>query len=59
MTLAKFHAVMEQTELESTYFEINRNDRLIARALNILSRLPGLKEYFAFSIHSVWEHRRE
>ena len=56
MTLAKFRSVMNQTKLEPTYFETNRNDRAVGKALNVLSKLPGLEGYFTFSIHSIWEH---
>jgi hypothetical protein len=57
MTLAKFRATMEGSGLQPRYLEINRNDRLIAKALNLPSRVPGLEEYFTFSIHSVWTLR--
>jgi SAM-dependent methyltransferase len=54
MTLGRFQAIMAETGLEPTYFEVNRNDRKIARALDAFSRVPGLREYFAFSVHTVW-----
>jgi SAM-dependent methyltransferase len=54
MTLAKFRAVMEKSGLEPQYLELNRNDRAIAKALDILTHIPGLKEYFTFSVHSIW-----
>jgi SAM-dependent methyltransferase len=54
MTLAKFQATMRDSGLEPEYLEINRNDRAIAKALNLLRKVPGLGEYFTFSIHSVW-----
>jgi SAM-dependent methyltransferase len=54
MTLGRFQGIMAETGLEPTYFEVNRNDRKIARVLDALSRVPGLKEYFAFSVHTVW-----
>ena len=56
MRLAKFRSVMTQTKLEPTYFDTNRNDRAVGKALNVLSKLPGLEGYFTFSIHSIWEH---
>ena len=40
--------------LEAEYFEINKNERKVAKALNAVAKVPGLKEYFTFSIHSVW-----
>jgi SAM-dependent methyltransferase len=54
MTLSRFEAIMAQGGLEPTYFEVNRNDRAIAKVLNAFSRIPGLREYFAFSVHTVW-----
>jgi SAM-dependent methyltransferase len=54
MTLTRFRAIMAQSRLEPTYFAVNRNDRAIAKVLDALGRIPGLKEYFAFSVHSVW-----
>jgi SAM-dependent methyltransferase len=54
MTLAKFNAVMEQANLERVYFVTNRNDRLIAKVLDGFSKVPGLQEYFTFSVHSIW-----
>lgn len=59
MTLEKFGSTMERTGLEPQYLEINRNDRALAKALNMLTRLPGLKEYFTFSVHSVWSKRSQ
>jgi SAM-dependent methyltransferase len=56
MTLARFEGIMRRAELESTYFEINRNDRRIARLLDSFRRIPGLEEYFSFSVHSIWRH---
>ncbi|MEA2412689.1 MAG: hypothetical protein QOC77_3250 [Thermoleophilaceae bacterium] len=54
MTLARFREVMGGSGLEQTYFEVNRNDRPVAKVLDAFSRLPGLREYFAFSVHSMW-----
>jgi hypothetical protein len=27
---------------------------MIDRSLNLVSGLPGLREYFTFSVHSMW-----
>jgi 2-polyprenyl-3-methyl-5-hydroxy-6-metoxy-1,4-benzoquinol methylase len=59
MTLGRFRRIMAASGLEPTYFAVNRNDRPIAKALDALGRIPGLKEYFAFSVHSVWRHSHE
>ena len=47
MTLEKFQRTMDRSGLECDYFEINRNDRPIARALNLLSRAPGLERSYS------------
>ena len=54
MTLARFRELMAKSGLEPTYLEVNRNERKVAKALNAVGRLPGLTEYFAFSVHSMW-----
>jgi hypothetical protein len=54
MRPAQFEAIMRYSGLEPVYYEINRNDRAIARALNLFSRLPAIGEYFTFSVHSIW-----
>jgi hypothetical protein len=54
MTLEKFQTTMAASGLEQEYLAINRNDRPIAKALNALASVPGLKEYLTFSVHSVW-----
>jgi 2-polyprenyl-3-methyl-5-hydroxy-6-metoxy-1,4-benzoquinol methylase len=59
MTLGRFRRIMAASRLEPTYFAVNRNDRVIAKALDALGRIPGLKEYFAFSVHSIWRHSGE
>jgi SAM-dependent methyltransferase len=54
MTLARFREVMAGSGLEPTYFEVNRNDRAVAKVLDAFRRVPRLGEYFTFSVHSVW-----
>lgn len=54
MTPGRFDAIMSASGLEPLYCEINRNERPIARILDVLRRLPLAGEYFTFSVHSVW-----
>ena len=54
MTLGRFRETMARTGLEPTYFAVNRNDRAIAKALDACTKIPGLREYFTFSVHTVW-----
>ena len=49
-----FDAIMRNAGLRPIHYRINHNDRPIARALNVLSRLPWIGEYFTFSVHSIW-----
>ena len=55
MTVGKFETILAGSGLQPIYLELNRNDRKVAKALNVLSRVPGLREYFTFSVHSVWQ----
>lgn len=66
MTLARFEEIMARSGLEARYFEVNAAARarsFVRRALltgmRFLARIPGLREYFAFSVHSVWRHPRK
>jgi SAM-dependent methyltransferase len=61
MTLARFQAVMAEAGLEQLGLRTNpahsarspgRNAALAAMAA--LSRVPGLREYFSFSVYGVW-----
>lgn len=54
MTLGRFREVMAASGLVPVYFAVNRNERPIGKALDALSRIPGVGEYFTFSVHSVW-----
>jgi SAM-dependent methyltransferase len=54
MRPGQFEAIMRDSGLEPTYYEINRNDRSVAKALSLFSGLPKVGEYFTFSVHSIW-----
>ena len=62
MTLARFHDIMDASGLERQYFVVNAGEQArsrvrvwVLRAMKVLGRVPGLREYFAFSVHSVWQ----
>lgn len=54
MTLSKFMAVIESSNLEPLYFKTNVHDRKLTGVFNILGRLPFCKEYFTFNLYSIW-----
>jgi SAM-dependent methyltransferase len=62
MTLGRFEQVMAASGLEPSFLEVNAGRRARSRvrvwalgAMKLLGQIPGLREYFAFSVHSVWE----
>jgi SAM-dependent methyltransferase len=61
MTLARFEHVMVASGLKARFLEVNAGSQARSRlrvwalrAMKLLGRVPGLREYFAFSVHSVW-----
>jgi SAM-dependent methyltransferase len=61
MTLARFRSVMAESGLAPVHLEVNAAAKtrsrirwLLLGAMRALARVPGLREYFAFSVHSVW-----
>jgi SAM-dependent methyltransferase len=61
MMLARFESVMQSSGLEPRHLIVNasaktrsRVRRSLLACMRGLSRVPGLREYFAFSVHSVW-----
>ena len=65
MTLARFESVMAGSGLEPVHLEVNAAAKTRSRIrwallglMRALARIPGLREYFAFSVHSVWRRPR-
>jgi len=61
MTLGRFRAVMAESGVEPSYLAVNataeastQTRRALLGVMRLLGRIPGLREYFAFSVHSVW-----
>lgn len=61
MTLERFEQVMRQSGLRAEYFKVNAGEaargahrRALLSALGVLARLPVLREYCAFSVHTIW-----
>lgn len=62
MTLARFEQVMAASGLKSRFMEVNAGSQARSwarvwalRGMKLVGRIPGLREYFAFSVHSVWQ----
>jgi SAM-dependent methyltransferase len=54
MTLSRFLFIMQTSGLEQVYFRTNVSTNKMTAIFNILRRVPLLKEYFTFSVYSVW-----
>lgn len=61
MTLARFESVMARSGLKPVHREVNAAAKTRSRVrwallgvMRALALIPGLREYFAFSVHSVW-----
>lgn len=55
MTLARFRETMAASGLEARYWAVNRHEHPAVKVADWLRRIPGLEEYFAFSVHTVWQ----
>lgn len=55
MTLARFARIMRDGGLRLQYFATNVSDNRVVRAMDLVSRVPQLREYFTANVYSVWE----
>lgn len=55
MTLARFERIMDRSGLRSRYFATNMSDNPLVRAMDVVSRVPQLREYFTANVYSIWE----
>jgi SAM-dependent methyltransferase len=55
MTLERFEAIMRGRGLTLRYFATNMSENPVVRAMNTVSRVPGLREYFTANVYSIWE----
>ncbi len=55
MTLARFERIMDGTGLRRTYFATNASENPVVRAMDAVSRVPPLREYFTANVYSLWE----
>jgi SAM-dependent methyltransferase len=54
MTLARFRAILQSSGLECLSFATNVSDHPAVRVMRVLSRVPGLQEYFTTNVYGVW-----
>ena len=57
LSLADYRRIFDESDLEIVFFETNRSEKLSGKALRVLSKLPGLKEYCTFNIYCILEKR--
>lgn len=55
MTLGRFEQIMHRSGLRSRYFATNMSDNPVVRAMNLVSRVPQLREYFTANVYGIWE----
>lgn len=55
MTLARFEAIMRQSRLRSRYYATNVSVNPVVKAMDLVSRVPPLREYFTANVYSLWE----
>jgi hypothetical protein len=57
MTLARFERIMDGSGLGRRYIATNVSDNPIVKAMDALSHLPRLREYFTQSVYGIWERK--
>jgi len=55
MTLSRFRRIMQQSGLHERYFATNVSDNPVVRAMNLVSRIGPLREYFTANVYGVWD----
>jgi len=53
MTYARFRRIMDPSGLECVYFATNVSDNPVVKAMDLVSRIPPLREYFMHSIYTI------
>jgi SAM-dependent methyltransferase len=54
MTLARFRAIMDSSGLERVYLATNVSENPAVRAMDVLSRIPPLREFFTTNVYGLW-----
>jgi 2-polyprenyl-3-methyl-5-hydroxy-6-metoxy-1,4-benzoquinol methylase len=57
MTLARFKSMMRRPELACLGLETNVSDNPVVTAMNAISHVPGLTEYFTANVYGLWRLR--
>ena len=53
MTYARFRRIVEASGLHCAYWATNVSDHPVVKAMDILSRIPALREYFTQSVYTI------
>lgn len=53
MTYDRFAAMVRSSGLERRYLETNVSDNRCVKAMNVLSKVPGLREYFTTNVYAI------
>jgi SAM-dependent methyltransferase len=54
MTLARFRSIMRATPLQCLGLETNVSDNPVVKIMDVMSKVPGLAEYFTANVYGVW-----
>lgn len=57
MTLERFERIMRRPGLRTRFFAVNLSENPVVRAMDVVSRLPGMREYFTANVYGVWVRR--
>jgi SAM-dependent methyltransferase len=53
MSLRRFERIIETSGLERMYFATNVSDNRVVKAMNAVSKVPGLREFFTTNVYTV------
>jgi len=53
MSLKRFRRIIETSGLERAYFATNVSDNRVVKAMNAVSKIPGLREFFTANVYTV------
>jgi SAM-dependent methyltransferase len=53
MTLERFQRILRTSGLEPVYFATNVSDNRVVKAMDILSKVPGLREFFTQNVYTI------
>lgn len=54
MTLRRFRSIMAASDLRCEFMATNVSEHPAVKAMGIVSRVPGLTEYFTLNVYGIW-----